>query len=90
MCGACQPRDRDPRLSGPRDWVAAADAVEELTGLRTRVASGQWTVSTATGRQLVCPTIEELADAAASLSGTSAPQVLAGILAALPQARQSA
>jgi len=83
MCGACRPVPADRRLRGPADRQTLARAVESTTGLRTRVVIGQWTVSTSTGRQVVCATPEEVADAAARATGGDASEVLARAWAAV-------
>ncbi len=69
MCGACAHVAPDPRVAGPRRRAAAAAAVTAATGVRVDVAVGVWAVRGATGRQQVCVTVEELADAVARTTG---------------------
>lgn len=69
MCGACSHVPLDERVAGPRGRDAAARVVSELTGLRVVVAAGVWTVSSPTGRQLVCATLDDLIANGSTMSG---------------------
>lgn len=82
MCGACGHVAADARVAGPRRRAASAAAVAAVTGLAVRPAVGVWTVSSPTGRQQVCFTVEELAAAASAFSGVPADRVTQVALAA--------
>lgn len=82
MCGACGHVPPDERVAGPRGRDAAARVVSELTGLRVVVATGVWTVSMPTGRQLVCTTLDDLIADASTLSGVPGETLEGAVLQA--------
>ncbi|WP_344201013.1 hypothetical protein [Aeromicrobium alkaliterrae] len=53
-----------------------------LSGLAVRPALGIWTVASATGRQRVCATVEDLADAVSEMAGVDRQAVVATALEA--------
>jgi hypothetical protein len=90
MCGACGPREQDPRVVGPRQRALVAETVERVSGLRTRVAIGQWTVATPTGRQLVCATLDALVETPVALCGRPRAVVAEAVAGCVPGPAQPA